>query len=32
MNLETLSWDKELLDAFGIPAAMLPKIRSSSEN
>jgi glycerol kinase len=31
MNLETLSWDKELLDAFGIPAAMLPKIRSSSE-
>jgi glycerol kinase len=32
MNLETLSWDKELLDAFGIPAAMLPAIRSSSEN
>jgi glycerol kinase len=31
MNLETLSWDKELLDTFGIPAAMLPKIRSSSE-
>ncbi len=31
MNLETLSWDKELLDAFGIPEAMLPKIRSSSE-
>ena len=31
MNLETMSWDKELLDAFGIPAAMLPKIRSSSE-
>ena len=31
MNLETLSWDKELLDAFGIPDAMLPKIRSSSE-
>ena len=31
MNLETLSWDKELLDSFGIPAAMLPTIRSSSE-
>jgi len=31
MNLETLSWDKELLGAFGIPDAMLPKIRSSSE-
>jgi glycerol kinase len=31
MNLETLSWDKELLNAFGIPEAMLPKIRSSSE-
>jgi glycerol kinase len=31
MNLETLSWDKQLLDAFGIPEAMLPKIRSSSE-
>lgn len=31
MNLETLSWDTELLDAFGIPKAMLPEIRSSSE-
>ena len=31
MNLETLSWDEELLDTFGIPAAMLPQIRSSSE-
>ena len=31
MNLETLSWDTELLDAFEIPAAMLPTIRSSSE-
>ena len=31
MNLETLSWDKELLDTFEIPAAMLPTIRSSSE-
>lgn len=32
MNLETLSWDKEILDEFGIPQAMLPEIRSSSEN
>jgi glycerol kinase len=31
MSLETLSWDKELLAAFGIPEAMLPRIRSSSE-
>ena len=31
MNLETLSWDGELLRAFGIPRALLPEIRSSSE-
>lgn len=31
MNLETLAWDQELLDAFGVPAAMLPRIVSSSE-
>ena len=31
MNLETLAWDKELLDVFEIPEAMLPKICSSSE-
>jgi glycerol kinase len=31
MHLETLAWDKEMLDEFGIPAAMLPKIHSSSE-
>jgi glycerol kinase len=31
MNLRTLSWDKQLLDEFGVPEAMLPKIRSSSE-
>src|SRR5438445_5009321 len=31
MNLETLAWDRELLDVFGIPEAMLPKICSSSE-
>jgi len=31
MNLQTLSWDEEMLDAFGIPKAMLPRICSSSE-
>jgi glycerol kinase len=31
MNLETLSWDPEILDAFDIPEAILPRIRSSSE-
>jgi glycerol kinase len=31
MNLETLAWDKEILRAFDIPEAMLPKICSSSE-
>ena len=31
MNLQTLSWDKELLKELGVPEAMLPKIRSSSE-
>src|SRR5437660_9528523 len=31
MNLVPLAWDKELLDAFGIPEAMRPKICSSSE-
>ncbi len=31
MNLETLDWDAEILSAFRIPCAMLPKIRSSSE-
>jgi len=31
MNLDTLSWDDEILKAFGIPKAMLPKILSSSE-
>ena len=31
MNLDTLAWDPDLLDAVGIPAAMLPEIRSSSE-
>jgi glycerol kinase len=31
MNLETLDWDDELLSFFGVPRAMLPEIRSSSE-
>ncbi len=31
MNLETLAWDKDLLTAFDIPQAMLPRVCSSSE-
>jgi len=31
MNLATLDWDGELLDAFRIPRACLPRIASSSE-
>jgi glycerol kinase len=31
MNLDTLSWDREILDALGVPEVMLPQIRSSSE-
>lgn len=31
MNLETLSWDEELLSAFDIPYEILPTIASSSE-
>ena len=31
MNLETFTWDDELLRAFDIPRAMLPNIVSSSE-
>jgi glycerol kinase len=30
MDLETLSWDDELLALFGVPRAMLPQIRPSS--
>ncbi|WP_433468978.1 glycerol kinase GlpK [Spirillospora sp. CA-128828] len=30
MDLETLSWDDELLSFFGIPRSMLPEIRPSS--
>ena len=31
MGLESLAWEPALLDAVGVPAAMLPAIRSSSE-
>ena len=31
MNLQTLDWDKELLEIFGIPVEILPEIKSSSE-
>jgi len=31
MDLSTLNWDGQILDEIGIPAAMLPEIRSSSE-
>jgi glycerol kinase len=31
MNLETLDWDDSLLDAIGVPRAVLPEIRSSSQ-
>ena len=31
MNIQTLGWDDELLSMIGIPRAMLPEIRPSSE-
>jgi glycerol kinase len=31
MNLETLDWDDDLLSMIGVPRAMLPEIRPSSE-
>jgi glycerol kinase len=31
MNLQTLDWDDELLDAIGVPRSMLPEIRPSSQ-
>src|SRR5665648_18888 len=31
MNLETLDWDDNILQVLGIPRAMLPEIRSSSQ-
>ncbi len=30
-NINTLSWDEELLQLFNIPASMLPQVKSSSE-
>ncbi|HSO78422.1 MAG TPA: FGGY family carbohydrate kinase, partial [Bacteroidales bacterium] len=30
-NINTLSWDEELLQMFDIPASILPEVRSSSE-
>ncbi|MDE3184316.1 MAG: glycerol kinase GlpK [Bacteroidota bacterium] len=30
-NINTLSWDEELLDIFQIPKSMLPEVKSSSE-
>lgn len=30
-NIHTCEWDKELLDLFTIPAAMMPEVRSCSE-
>ncbi|MCF0059382.1 glycerol kinase GlpK [Dyadobacter sp. CY356] len=31
MNLRTLQWDQDMLDAYNIPAIVLPEIKSSSE-
>mgnify|MGYP002854357220 CR=1 FL=1 len=30
-NINTLEWDKELLDLLGVPASMMPRVASSSE-
>jgi glycerol kinase len=30
-NINTLEWDEELLNLFGIPKSMLPEVKSSSE-
>ena len=30
-NINDLTWDKELLELFGIPASMMPQVKSSSE-
>jgi len=30
-NIHSLKWDEELLEIFGIPAGILPEVRSSSE-
>jgi glycerol kinase len=31
MDLRTLDWDAEVMDVMGVPAAMLPEIKASSE-
>ncbi|MEU3557544.1 glycerol kinase GlpK [Streptomyces fragilis] len=31
MNLRTLDWDERICESIGVPAAMLPEIRSSAE-
>ncbi|MCO1340235.1 glycerol kinase [Kocuria polaris] len=31
MNLDSLTWNEEILADFGVPASMMPEIRSSSE-
>jgi glycerol kinase len=31
LDLRTLEWDDDILDAFGVPKSMLPEVRSSSE-
>jgi glycerol kinase len=31
LDLRTLEWDETILKAFGVPASMLPEVRSSSE-
>ena len=30
-NIHELKWDEELLDLLGVPAAMLPEVKASSE-
>ncbi|MBO4657562.1 MAG: glycerol kinase GlpK [Bacteroidales bacterium] len=30
-NIHTLEWDKELLDLLGVPASMMPEVKSCSE-
>ncbi len=31
MDLKTLDWDQEVMDVMGVPRAMLPEIKASSE-
>jgi glycerol kinase len=31
LDLRTLTWRQDILDVFGVPASMLPEVRSSSE-